>query len=81
MEIKSVMSYHLTLVRMAIIKNKSTNNKCTRLTGWLGQMRELVNINFISKNQKAGRAQRIISAVIKAGKFIVCHLKIPYCLS
>lgn len=40
-------------------------------------MRELVNIIFISKNQKAGRAQRIISAVIKAGKFIVCHLKMP----
>ena len=31
MEIKSVMSYHLTLVRMAIIKNKSTNNKCLKL--------------------------------------------------
>jgi len=29
MQIKTIMRYHLTLVRMAIIK-KSTNNKCSK---------------------------------------------------
>ena len=32
MQIKSTMSYHLTLVRIAVIK-KSTNNKCWRRCG------------------------------------------------
>ena len=27
-QVKTMMRYHLTLVRMAIIINKSTNNKC-----------------------------------------------------
>ena len=30
MQIKTTMKYHFTLVRMAIIKKKSTNNKCWR---------------------------------------------------
>ena len=30
MQIKPVMTYYLTLVSMAIIKKKSTNNKCWR---------------------------------------------------
>ena len=32
MEVKIIMTYHLTLVRMAIIK-KSTNNECSRGCG------------------------------------------------
>ena len=37
MQIKTTMSYHLTLVRMAIIK-KSTNNKCWRRCGERGAL-------------------------------------------
>ena len=32
MQVKTAVSYHLTLIRMAIIK-KSTNNKCWRGCG------------------------------------------------
>ena len=37
MKIKTIMRYHLTLVRMAIIK-KSTNNKCQRGCGEKGTL-------------------------------------------
>ena len=35
MQMKTIMKYHLTLVRMVIIK-KSTNNKCWRECGGKG---------------------------------------------
>ena len=35
-QIKTTMSYHLTTVRMGIIKKKSTNNKCWRECGEKG---------------------------------------------
>ena len=37
MQIKTTMSYHLTLIRMAIIK-ESTNNKCWRECGEKGML-------------------------------------------
>ena len=41
MQIKTIMRYHLTLVRMAAIK-KSTNNKCLRGCGEKGNLLTLL---------------------------------------
>jgi len=38
MQIKTTVRYPLTLVRMAILKKKSTNNKCWRVCGKKGTL-------------------------------------------
>jgi len=43
MQIKTTMRYHLTLVRMAIIK-KSTNKKCCRRCGKMNTLARLVEM-------------------------------------
>ena len=47
LQIKTKKRYHLTMVRMAIIK-KSTNNKCWRGCGEKGTLYTVGNVNWCS---------------------------------
>ena len=49
MQVENTVKYHLTLVRMAIIK-KSTNNKCWRRCEEKGTFLHCGNVNWYSHN-------------------------------
>ena len=50
-QIKTIMRYHLTLVRMPVI-NKSTNNKCWRGCGKKGTLLQLVGMQTGTANRE-----------------------------
>ena len=72
MQIKTIMRYHLTLVRMAAIK-KSTNNKCLRGCGEKGNLLTLL----VGMQTSTATMENSVEIPQKTGKRTAIRLSNP----